>query len=109
MAFAVTDATFDPRTILESYILLRDIQKVSFASVFIDIENVVDMFSKRTPVLICENNQILATGNSLLEAFDHLEVCEATAHSIIAAKDIGEMAHISDEEIQEINKAFELA
>ena len=108
MAFAVTDAVFDPRTIPESYILLRDIQKVSFSSVFIDIEGVVDMFSERTPVLICENNQILATGSSLLDAFDRLEVCEATAHSIIAARDIGEMVHISDEEIREIDEAFGL-
>ncbi|MCL2377453.1 MAG: class II aldolase/adducin family protein [Defluviitaleaceae bacterium] len=108
MAFAVTDAVFDPRTIPESYILLRNIQKVSFSSVFVDIENVVDMFSERTPVLICENNQILATGSSLLDAFDRLEVCEATAHSIIAARDIGEMVHISDEEIKEIDDAFNL-
>jgi len=108
MAFAVTDAIFDPRTIPESYILLRDIQKVNFSSVFIDVENVVNMFSERTPVLICENNQILATGSSLLDAFDRLEVCEATAHSIIAARDIGEMVHISDEEIKEIDKAFNL-
>lgn len=109
MAFAVTDAVFDPRTIPESYILLRNIQKVSFSSVFIDIENVVSMFSEKTPVLICENNQILATGSSLLDAFDRLEVCEATAHSIIAAKDIGEMVHISDEEIREIDVAFNLS
>jgi len=108
MAFAVTDAVFDPRTIPESYILLRNIQKVNFSSVFTDIENVVNMFSEKTPVLICENNQILATGSSLLDAFDRLEVCEATANSIIAARDIGEMVHISDEEIKEIDEAFGL-
>ena len=108
MSFAVTDAVYDPRTIPESYILLRNMQKVNFSSVFIDIENVVAMFSERTPVLICENNQILATGDSLLNAFDRLEVCEATAHSIISAKDIGEMVHISEDDIKEIDVAFNL-
>jgi L-fuculose-phosphate aldolase len=108
MAFAVTDAIFDPRTIPESYILLRDMQKVSFSSVFVDIERVVETFSERTPVLICENNQILATGDSLLNAFDRLEVCEATANAIIAAKDIGELVRISDIEIKEIDEAFNL-
>ncbi len=108
MAFAVTDAKFDPRTIPESYILLRDIQKVGFSSVFIEMEKVADMFSERTPVIICENNQILATGSSLLNAFDRLEVCEATAHAIISASDIGDMVHISEDEIRDIDKAFNL-
>ena len=66
------------------------------------------MFSDSTPVLICENNQIFATGNSLLTAFDRLEVAEATAHSIIAARDIGELIRISDSEVQDINKAFNI-
>ena len=44
----------------------------------------------------------------MLHAFDRLEVCEATAHSIIAAKDIGEMVRITEEEVKEIDKAFNL-
>jgi len=108
MAFAVTEAVFDPRTIPESYILLREIKKVSFSSVYNETEKVVDMLSNKTPVLICENNQILATGNSLLQAFDRLEVCEATAHAIISTKDIGEIVHISDSEVKDIDVAFNL-
>ena len=30
MAFAVTDTEFDPRTIPESYILLRDVKRISY-------------------------------------------------------------------------------
>ena len=108
MAFAVTDTEFDPRTIPESYIQLRYVQRVNFSSVYVDIEKVADMFSERTPVLICENNQILVSGESLLNAFDRLEVCEATAKSIISACDIGEMVHISEDEVKEIDKAFNL-
>lgn len=69
---------------------------------------VSEMICDKTPVLICENNQILATGDSLLNAFDRLEVMEATAHSILSAHDIGELIHISDEEVKEIDKAFNL-
>ena len=108
MAFAVTDTEFDPRTIPESYIQLRYVQRVNFSSVYVDIEKVADMFSERTPVLICENNQILVSGESLLNAFDRLEVCEATAKSIISACDIGEMVHICEDEVKEIDKAFNL-
>lgn len=108
MAFAVTDAEFDPRTIPESYIMLRQIQKVPFSSIYVKREEIAATFSKRTPVLICENNQILATGDNLLNAFDRLEVMEATAHSIIDAKEIGPLVHITKEEVKDIDQAFNL-
>lgn len=108
MAFAVTDEPFDPRTIPESYILLRHIQKIPFSAIFLKPEMVAGLFSEKTPVLICENNSILATGNSLLNAFDRLEVTEATAHSIISAREIGKLVHISDKEVEDINVAFHL-
>jgi L-fuculose-phosphate aldolase len=66
------------------------------------------MFSEKTPMLICENAQILVTGNSLLHAFDRLEVAEATAQSILAALDLSGLVHISDSEVEEINIAFNL-
>jgi len=109
MAFAVTDVKFDPRTIPESYILLRDTKKISYSSLYLEADKVSALLSDKTPVLICENNQILATGNSLLHAFDRLEVMEATAHSIVLSLDICELTHISDEQIEEINKAFNLS
>jgi len=108
MAFAVTDAAFDPRTIPESYILLRETKKVPFSSLYLKPDMVSEMYCDKTPVLICENNQILATGNSLLHAFDRLEVMEATAHSILLARDICDLVHISDEEIKKIDQAFHL-
>jgi L-fuculose-phosphate aldolase len=108
MAFAVTDVPFDSRTIPESYIQLRYPKKVSFTAVYQDAETVADAFSHATPVIICENNQILATGGTLLHAFDRLEVCEATAHSIIAARDVGHLVRITEEEVKEIDKAFQL-
>jgi len=108
MAFAVTSEELDPRTIPESYITLRDIQKVPYAAIYLKPEMVADMFSPKTPVLICENSQILASGDSLINAFDRLEVAEATAHSILLAMDVGPVVHISDAEVKDINAAFEL-
>ncbi|MCL1878041.1 MAG: class II aldolase/adducin family protein [Defluviitaleaceae bacterium] len=101
MAFAVTDAIFDARTIPESYILLRNIKKTN-------LSDAVDTLCEESPVLICENNQILATGDSMLKAFDRLEVCEATAKAIISAVEMGEIIHISDDEIKKIDHEFNL-
>ena len=108
MAFAVTDAAFDPRTIPESYIMLREIEKIPFISVYQRHDEVAGKFSSRVPAVIAENSSILVTGTSLINAFDRLEVTEATAHSVIAAADIGPLVHISDDEVEEINQAFGL-
>jgi L-fuculose-phosphate aldolase len=108
MAFAITDVAFDPRTIPESYIMLRNIQRVSLNAIYQNMGEITAMLSSKTPVIICENNQILATGSSLLNAFDRLEVTEATAHSIIDARDIGPLVHIDDDEVAEIDRVFAL-
>jgi len=108
MAFAMTDEPFDPRTIPESYILLREIKKVPFATIYTNPEEAVKLFSPRTHMLIWQNNQIITTGNSLLLAFDRLEVAEAAAHSILLARSLGGLANISDSEIEVINQTFKL-
>jgi len=58
--------------------------------------------------VICENDCVIVTGSSLLNAFDRLEVAEFTAKSILASTAIGAIVHISDREIQDINVAFRL-
>jgi L-fuculose-phosphate aldolase len=109
MAFAVTDAVFDSRTIPESYIMLRNVKKMDFRNMYTDAQAVADAFTPRSPVMICENNQVLATGASILHVFDRLEVCEATAKAIITARDIGKLVHISHTEVADIDEAFGLA
>lgn len=108
MAFAVTDTEFDPRTIPESYILLRDITKVPFGSSFLQPAMTAAMISAKTPAIICENDCIIVTGQSLLNAFDRLEVAEFTARSILGSIDLGDIVHISKQEIQDIDVAFGL-
>ncbi len=108
MAFAVTDAAFDPRTIPESYILLRDVKKVPFGVSYRLPQKMASLFSARTPVVLCENDCVMVTGSSLLNAFDRLEVAEFTAKSIIASRGLGDIVHIPDSEIEDINAAFKL-
>lgn len=108
MAFAVTEAAFDPRTIPESYILLREIEKRPFEEIYKTPEKVATAFSASQPAFIFKNDCVIVTGTTLLQAFDRLEVLESTAHSIINAKDIGEVVHITTDEAEEINKVFHL-
>lgn len=108
MAFAVTDAAFDARTIPESYILLRDVKKISYEEIYTNPDQMAKEFVPSCPAVMVENDCVIVTGGSLLQAFDRLEVMESTAHSIISAQEIGPIVHITDPEIEEIKEAFHL-
>ena len=56
-----------------------------------------------------EDDCVIVTGDSLLQAFDRLEVMEATAHSIINSTSLGQIVHITDGEIRDLKEAFHLA
>ena len=108
MAFAVTDAAFDARTIPESYILLRDVKKIPNEEIYTNPDQMAKEFAPSCPAVMVENDCVIVTGGSLLQAFDRLEVMESTAHSIISAQEIGPIVHITDPEIEEIKEAFHL-
>lgn len=108
MAFAVTDAKFDPRTIPESYILLRDIQKIPYQELYADPAKASKVFGPASPAIMVEGDCVIVTGDSLLKAFDRLEVLESTAHSILNSAALGQIVHITDEEVEDLKKAFHL-
>jgi L-fuculose-phosphate aldolase len=108
MAFAVTEEGFDSRTIPESYILLRETPKFPFGSAFMEPEKLAAAFTKDVPVVLVENDCVIATGNNLLNAFDRLEVAEYSAKAVIASKSIGEIVIIDNEKVESLKKAFKL-
>ncbi|MEJ5187654.1 MAG: class II aldolase/adducin family protein [Breznakiellaceae bacterium] len=108
MVFAITEARFNSRTIPESYILLRTIPTVPFGSTFMDQEKVARSFSKKTPIVMVENDCIIVTGSTLLNAFDRLEVAEYSAKALIAASELGEVVAINDAQVAELEAAFHL-
>jgi L-fuculose-phosphate aldolase len=59
-------------------------------------------------VALIQNDSVISTGNTLINAFDRLEVAEFTANTIIHAKMIGNIVMINDKEVEDINKAFHL-
>jgi L-fuculose-phosphate aldolase len=108
MAFVVTDQVLDSRTIPESYILMRNIPKLEFGSNYLKPGETADVFVENTPIAIVQNDCVIVTGDSLLNAFDRLEVAEYSAKAIIASKDLGEMVAINQQQIDEIEDAFHL-
>ncbi len=109
MAFAVSDAVLDSRTIPESYILMRHIPKLEFGANYLKPAETAAVFKENTPIALIKNDCAIVTGQSLLNAFDRLEVAEYSARAIIATRDLGDVVAINDREIEDIEVAFNLA
>ncbi|MGN0879183.1 MAG: class II aldolase/adducin family protein [Oligosphaeraceae bacterium] len=108
MSYAVSHETFDPRVIPESYILLREMPSFPFGTHFRDVNEVTKVLSPRYPIIIIENDCILSSGKTLLEAFDRMEVAEYSAKATISARTLGGMKPITEEQIADLVKAFKL-
>jgi L-fuculose-phosphate aldolase len=108
MAFAVTEEKFITRTIPESYLLLRDIPRFSYEEFIQNPEKVIAGLSKKTPVIMIDNECVIVTGDTLLAVFDRLEVMEYGAKAIIDSKKIGKIFVIDDEDIKDLEIAFKL-
>ncbi len=105
-AFAVTSTNFNTRTIPESFILLRDIPKITYGAQYLDEQTISRHLDRNTPVILIENDAILTTGKSLLEAFDRLEVAEFSARSLIDASLLGGMIAMDDAQTRELEDKF---
>lgn len=105
-AFSISDAVFDARTIPESYIFLRDVSRVPYGVQYENTGRIADFVSSVSPAAILENDGVLVTGSSVLDAFDRLEVLESTAEAVINARAIGAVAPMPDSAIEELKAAF---
>ncbi len=106
MAFGVSEARLDVRTIPESWIFLQDIPVVSFGKQFAGNHTIPELISKNTPAVIIQNDSIIVTGDKLLQTFDRLEVAEFSAKSLIMSKSIGELVPINDQQIEDLRVKF---
>ena len=108
-AFAVTDRPLDTRTIPECYIVLRDVPRLPFGATFDDPARTAALFTPRVPVALVQNEGVITTGETILQAFDRLEVAEHGARGLVACRALGEVVPIDDAQIREIAAAFGLA
>ncbi len=105
-AFSVTDVPLDTRTIPESYLFLRDVQRIPFGIPFTDPERLAEMVSPEQPVALQQNDGVLVCGTSILDAFDRLEVLESTAQALIHAGALGPVTPMPETVIEELKNAF---
>jgi len=101
----VTSEPLDARTIPESYIFLRQVSAAPFDR-HRDYEALAGMIGPEQPVLLLENNGALVVGESVLDAFDRLEVLESTAEALINSRAVGAVHPMDEASIQRLVDVF---
>ncbi len=107
-AFSVTDTPLDVRTIPESYVFLRDVNRVPYGIQYHDDGKIADYVSASMPAAILDNDGVVVTGRGVLDVFDRLEVLESTAEAVINARSIAEISTMSNDVIDELCQTFNL-
>jgi L-fuculose-phosphate aldolase len=105
-AFSVSDVPFDSRTIPESFLLLRDVQRSPFGARVGDGRDLADRMTLTQPIMLLDNDGVMVVGSSALDAFDRLEVLEATAEAMIDCRPLGPLVPMPDAVIDELCRAF---
>jgi L-fuculose-phosphate aldolase len=106
-AFCMTRAPLSTHTIPESYLVLRDAPRLPFACIVRDAAQIAAQVSlARQPVVLIENEGALIVGRDVLEAFDRLEVLEATAEALLLARPLGPLVPMPAAALDELRRAF---
>jgi L-fuculose-phosphate aldolase len=105
-AFGLTRKDIDTTVIPESYLFLREIKRTPFIKSREELESMVTLFNTDTFLCMIENDSLVSTGASLLDAFDKLEVAESTARALIYAKMLGPVTAMSNQKLEELEEAF---
>lgn len=105
-AFSCSEVRLDSRTIPESYLFLLDLPVAPFEAVYTDVHALAHLIGPKQPVCLTAHNGCLIAGRSVLDAFDRLEVLEATADAVLSARQIGELRTMDDARITELRRAF---
>lgn len=102
MAFAVTHRELDTRIIPEAYTTLHDVPLVD------NDKTAIEAALSEHDAIIVKNSRVIVTGNTLLQAYDGLEVLEYTARSAIEAARIGGVVPMSAQAVHDLDESYHL-
>ncbi len=105
-AFGVTGQAPDIRAIPESYVVLKGIERIPYGMQLDEVDRFAERVNLNKPVATIENDAVLVLGTNVLDAFDRLEVLEATSEALINSRALGGAVPMSGETIAELEVAF---
>ncbi len=107
LSFGVTrSAPFDTKLIPETYIVLREMPMADYGLEFSAPQQVAQLVSAQTPVLLLRNDAVLATGGTLLQAFDRVEVAEFSAAALLRSRALGALRPISEADVRALQQKY---
>ena len=106
MAFSVIHKELDVRTIPESWIFLQDVMNVKYGDQFAGETEIADKISLGSPLVVIENDSVVAVGKNLTLAFDRLEIGEFSAKSLIMGNKLGKFQPMSEKDVEDLRVAF---
>lgn len=100
MTYAVSDASFSSESVWEAYYLLRDVPKYPFGRGKKFRRMIAGSFGERVPTLLVQNDCYIVTSNNIMDAYDKVEVAEATAKGAIMTSVVKAPVAVEEEIIQ---------
>lgn len=107
-AFAITNKSVNCKLMGEARAICGEaaIAKYKLMGTF-ELANVVAQATEKANIVQMENHGVLAVGTSLLEAFDRLEVFEASAKLTFITEIMGNRKELSSDELSQIDALFD--
>jgi L-fuculose-phosphate aldolase len=109
-AYCVAGAPLSTHTIPESYVVLNNAPMLPFHRIVEDADRIAAQVSLRNcPVILIENEGVLVVGKNVLDAFDRLEVLEATSEALLLSRPLGPLVAMPPAAIDELRRVFNVA
>ena len=104
-AFAASNKTLSSDLASEGRLVLGDIAFAKYALMGTqDLADMVANSAQKSNIILMENHGVIALGNTLLEAFDRLEVLEFTAKMNFITESLNMRKPLNKEQLIEIDK-----
>ena len=106
-SFTAMNRKIDTTLTAEACAILGEPVTVPYALMgTLNLAEAVSDYALKSGVLLLENHGILATGMSLLQAFDRIEVLENAAKMTVIVRSVGSRRALGPEKVNEIYRLF---
>ena len=87
---------------------MRDVRRAPYGIQYDDVDRLATYVDAKTPGVLLQNDGVMIAASDVLDAFDRLEVLEATAQAICTAAPLGPIRTMNQDVIDELSEAFGL-
>ena len=106
MVYTLTGQELDMQMMPESYVMLHQLPKHPYGLNYLEPQKTADLFSPQSPAILLENDGIIVTGQSLMQAYDRFEVAEFSARAQLSIPADACALPLNSQRLRELNQYF---